>query len=220
LCIDARAVSVDEPLAHLRNTSPAIRLRMSTTGLNRNQLSPNSWIELDRNNSFQFSQHQYDAFVNRSVQQDFGLGMLVNSKWGYLGVNADHLLGNINQALHYGSSFDQKRAPIFFNAVLGTAYESINKKVHWSGQLIYQNHGNLNKIWLGSRVKYNFLSLGASVSSKGEPMVSLGIVSKGLALLYSTDYAYSRFYNDKFLSHQLLLRVTIKESRIKKLMLN
>lgn len=199
---------------------PAMRLRMSTTGVNRGKLSPGSWMEFDRGNAFQYSQEQHDAFVNRSIQQDLGFGLLLNSKWGFMGVNADHILGNVNQALHFGGIDEMSRAPMFVNAVLGTEYESLNKKLLWSGQLIYQNHGQLNKIWLGSRIKYNYLSLGASVSSMGEPMFSAGIVSKGISLLYSGDYSYSRWYDTKFLSHQLLLRITLKESRMKKLLLN
>jgi hypothetical protein len=199
---------------------PAVRLRMSTTGVDRGQLSPGNWVEFDRVNAFQYSQNQSDAFVNRSIQQDLGFGLLLNSKWGFVGVNADHVLGNRNHALHYDGVEDLGRAPMFVNAVLGTEYESLNKKLLWSGQMIYQNHGQLNKIWLGTRIKYNFLSLGASVSSRGEPMFSAGFVSNGISILYSGDYSYSRMYNDKFLSHQLLLRVTLKESRMKKLLLN
>lgn len=199
---------------------PAVRLRMSTTGVDRGQLSPGNWVEFDRGNAFQYSQNQSDAFVNRSIQQDLGFGLLLNSKWGFVGVNADHVLGNMNHALHYGGVEDLGRAPMFVNAVLGTEYESLNKKLLWSGQMIYQNHGELNKIWLGTRIKYNYLSLGASVSSKGEPMFSAGFVSNGISILYSGDYSFSRMYNDKFLSHQLLLRVTLKESRMKKLLLN
>ena len=199
---------------------PAVRLRMSSTGVNRGLLSPGSWIEFDRGNAFQYSQEQHDAFVNRSIQQDLGFGLLLNSKWGFVGINADHVMGNTNHALHYDGVEDVSRAPMFVNAVLGTEYESLNGKLLWSGQMIYQNHGQLNKIWLGSRIKYNYLSLGASVSSMGEPMFSAGFVAKGISIMYSGDYSYSRMYNDKFLSHQLLLRITLKESRMKKLMLN
>lgn len=199
---------------------PAVRFRMSSTGVDRSQLNPGTWIEFDRMNAFQYTQEHYDAFVSRSIQQDLGLGFLVNSKWGFIGANADHLFGSINQALHYGMADEMQRAPVFLNAVIGTEYESRNKKLLWSGQLVYQHHGMVNRIWFGSRIKYNYLSLGASVSSMGEPMFSAGFTGKGLSLLYSTDYSYSRMYNDKFFSHQLLLRVTLKESRMKKLMLN
>jgi hypothetical protein len=104
--------------------------------------------------------------------------------------------------------------------VLGTEYESRNKKLRWSGQLVYQNFGDLNKFWFGSRIKYNSLSLGASVSSVGEPMLSVGWMSRSFSLLYSTDYAYSQMSGNKHLSHQLSLRITLKESRLRKLMLN
>lgn len=199
---------------------PAVRLRMSSMGVNRSQLLPGTWVEYDRGNSFQYSQEQYDAFVNRSVQQDLGFGLMFNTKWAYLGVNADNVLGNINQSLHYGNGATQNRAPLFFNAVMGAEYQSIKKKVLLSAQLIYQNHGSLNKIWLGSRVKLNYISLGASVSSLGEPLFSAGYVTKNVSILYSGDYSFSKVLNDKFLSHQLLLRVTLKESRMKKLLLN
>jgi hypothetical protein len=199
---------------------PAVRLRMSSMGVNRSQLLPGTWVEYDRGNSFQYSQEQYDAFVNRSVQQDLGLGLMFNTKWAYFGVNADNVLGNINQSLHYGNVATQNRAPLFFNAVMGAEYQSIRKKVLLSAQLIYQNHGSLNKIWFGSRVKLNYISLGASVSNLGEPLFSAGYVTKSVSILYSGDYSYSKVLNDKFLSHQLLLRFTLKESRMKKLLLN
>lgn len=198
---------------------PAVRLKMSSTGVNRSQLQPNTWVEFDRANSFQYSQQQYDAFVSRSIQQDLGLGLLLNSRWGFLGVNADNLFGSSNHALHYGVN-DLGHAPVFINAIMGTEFESENKKTLLSMQLIYQNHGDLNKLWLNSRIKHKYISLGAAVSSMGEPMFSVGFVSRSLSILYSTDYSYSRMYQDKFLSHQLLLRMTLKESRMKKLLLN
>lgn len=199
---------------------PAMRLRMSTTGLNRNMLQPNTWVEFDRNNSFQYSQQQHDAFVSRSIQQDLGLGMLLNTRWGYAGINADNLFGTNNYALHYPNNGELNRNPIFLNAVVGTEFESLNKKTFLSTQIIYQNYGVMNKIWVGSRIKHKYLSLGASVSSMGEPMFSAGYVSKGLSVFYSGDYSQSRMYNKKLLSHQLTMRLTLKESRMKKLLLN
>lgn len=199
---------------------PAVRLRMGSTSINRSAMIPGTWIEMDRGNAFIYSQQQHEASVNRSIQQDLGLGLLLNTKWAFFGLNADHIFGDLNQALYFGSEQNLSRAPMFFNAVLGSEYESISKKMLLSGQLIYQNHGSMNKLWLGTRVKLNYISLGASVSSMGEPMFSAGFVSKSLSVLYSGDYSYSRMYNDKFLSHQLLLRITLKESRMKKLLLN
>jgi type IX secretion system PorP/SprF family membrane protein len=199
---------------------PALRFKMGGTGVDRTQLTPGSWIEFDRSNAFVYTNAQQNAQVNRSINQDFGLGLLLNTKWGFIGANADNLMGSKNQALHYGSANYENRAPVFFNAVLGTEYESRNKKLRWSGQLVYQNFGDLNKFWFGSRIKYNSLSLGASVSSVGEPMLSVGWMSRSFSLLYSTDYAYSQMSGNKHLSHQLSLRITLKESRLRKLMLN
>ncbi len=199
---------------------PALRLKMSSTGVDRTMIQPNAWIEFDRGNSFQYSQNQYDAFISRSIQQDMGLGLLLNSKWGFIGANADNLFGSWNQALHYEQALSSKRSPVFFNAVLGTEYEALKTKTLFSTQLIYQNYGALNKLWLGGRIKHKYLSLGASVSSLGEPLFSAGFVSKNLSVLYSGDYSYSRILNDKYLSHQLLIRITLKESRLKKLLLN
>jgi type IX secretion system PorP/SprF family membrane protein len=199
---------------------PALRFKMGGTGIDRTQLTPGSWIEFDRSNAFVYTNAQQNAQVNRSINQDFGLGLLLNTKWGFIGANADNLMGSKNQALHYGSANYENRAPVFFNAVLGTEYESRNKKLRWSGQLVYQNFGDLNKFWFGSRIKYNSLSLGASVSSVGEPMLSVGWMSRSFSLLYSTDYAYSQMSGNKHLSHQLSLRITLKESRLRKLMLN
>lgn len=199
---------------------PALRLRMGGTGVDRSQLTPGSLIEFDRSNAFIYTNTQHNSQVNRSVGQDFGLGVLLNTKWGFVGANADNFLGTRNFALHYGAEQFVDRTPIFFNAVLGTEYESRNRKVKMSGQIVYQNFGELNKFWFGSRVKYNSLSLGASVSSAGEPMLSAGWVSRQISILYSTDYALSQMSGRKHLSHQLTMRVTLKESRIRKLMLN
>jgi hypothetical protein len=199
---------------------PAIRFRMGGTGVNRNQLAPGSWIELDRANAFVYSEAQQNAQVNRSINQDFGLGILLNTKWGFIGANADNLIGSKNHALYYGSDLFADRMPVFVNAMIGTEYESRNKKMRLSGQMVYQNFGDLNKFWFGSRVKYNSLSLGASVSSAGEPMFSLGWMSRQFSLLYSADYANSQMSGNKHLSHQLTMRITLKESRLRKLMLN
>jgi hypothetical protein len=199
---------------------PAVRVRLGGTGVNRNLMTPGSLIEFDRSNAFFYTSDQASANVNRSINQDFGLGFLLNTKWGFVGANADNLIGTRNQALHYGSELFLDRMPIFFNAVVGTEYESRSKKFRMSGQMVYQNFGDLNKFWFGSRVKYNSLSLGASVSSAGEPMFSLGWVSRNVSMLYSTDYALSQMTGRKHLSHQLTMRVTLKESRLRKLMLN
>jgi hypothetical protein len=199
---------------------PAIRLKMGSTSVNRAGMTPGTWIEMDRGNAFIYTQQQHEASVNRSIQQDLGLGLLLNTKWAYFGLNADNIVGDLNHALYYGAEQNWSRIPMYFNAVIGSEYESINKKILLSGQLIYQNHGSMNKLWSGARVKFNYISLGASVSSMGEPMLSAGFVSKSLSILYSSDYSYSRMYNDKFLSHQLLLRIILKESRMKKILLN
>jgi hypothetical protein len=199
---------------------PAMRFKMGGTSVDRNQFTPGSWVEYDRSNAFVYSHAQQNAQVNRSINQDFGLGVLLNTKLFFIGANADNLLGSKNQALHYGSIAYNKRMPVFFNAVVGTEYESRDKKMRWSGQVVYQNFGDLNKFWFGSRIKYNSISLGASVSSAGEPMLSAGWMSRGFSLLYSTDYAQSQITGNKHLSHQLSLRVTLKESRLRKLMLN
>ena len=199
---------------------PALRLRMGGTGVDRNQLVPGSVIEFDRSNAFVYTNVQHNSQVNRSVGQDFGLGLLLNTKWGFVGANADNLLGTRNFALHYGADQFVDRMPVFFNAVIGTEYESRDRKLKMSGQIVYQNFGELNKLWFGSRVKYNSISLGASVSSAGEPMLSAGWVSRQISILYSTDYALSQMSGKKHLSHQLTMRVTLKESRLRKLMLN
>jgi hypothetical protein len=193
---------------------------MGGTGVDRNQLVPGSVIEFDRSNAFVYTNVQHNSQVNRSVGQDFGLGLLLNTKWGFVGANADNLLGTRNFALHYGADQFVDRMPIFFNAVIGTEYESRDRKLKMSGQIVYQNFGELNKLWFGSRVKYNSISLGASVSSAGEPMLSAGWVSRQISILYSTDYALSQMSGKKHLSHQLTMRVTLKESRLRKLMLN
>ncbi len=199
---------------------PSARLKMGSTGVNRNALSPNSWMEYDRSNPFFYSTEQHTANVNTTIQQDLGLGFLVNSKLGYLGLNADNILGAQNHALHYQSELYGNRAPVFVNAVVGTEYESFNKKTLWSSHLVYQNHGMLNKFWFGSNIKYNYLSLGASISSAGEPMLNFGLVTNYLTLRYAADFSNSYALNRKTMSHQLSLRVLIKESRMKKMIIN
>ncbi len=199
---------------------PAVRFRMGGTSVDRSQFAPGTWVEFDRSNTFMYTYTQQNAQVNRSIHQDLGLGFLLNTKWGFVGANADNLMGAKNHALHYGSSNYDNRNPIFFNAVIGTEYESVNKKLRWSGQMVYQNYGNLNKFWFGSRIKYNYLSLGASVSSAGEPMLSFGLMARNFSMLYSTDYSLSQLSARKHLSHQLTMRVTLKESRMRKLLLN
>ncbi len=199
---------------------PAVRFRMGGTSVDRSQFAPGTWVEFDRSNTFMYTYAQQNAQVNRSIHQDLGLGFLLNTKWGFVGANADNLMGAKNHALYYGSSNYDNRNPIFFNAVIGTEYESVNKKLRWSGQMVYQNYGNLNKFWFGSRIKYNYLSLGASVSSAGEPMLSFGVMARNVSLLYSTDYSHSQLSARKHLSHQLTMRVTLKESRMRKLLLN
>jgi hypothetical protein len=199
---------------------PSARIKMSSTGVNRNALTPNSWLEYDRANPFFYSAEQHAANVNATIQQDIGLGFLVNSKHGYIGLNVDNIAGSQNHALHYQSDLYGKRAPVFVNAVLGTEYESLNKRVLWSNHLVYQNYGSLNKLWLGTNIKYNYLSLGASISSAAEPMFSFGLITKNLTLRYASDFSHSAVLNKKTMSHQLSLRVMIKENRLKKLILN
>lgn len=199
---------------------PSARLKMASTGVNRASLSPNTWMEYDKSNPFFYSTQQHTANVNSTIQQDLGLGFLVNSKFGYLGLNVDNIIGAQNHALHYQSNLYGNRAPVFLNAVLGTEYESLNKKALWSSHLVYQNHGLLNKFWLGSNIKYNYLSLGASISSNGEPMLSFGLATHDITLRYAADFSKSVVLNKKTMNHQLNLRILIKESRIKKMILN
>lgn len=191
---------------------PAVRFKMGTKDLNNNRVVPGQQTEWDRANLNTFSNAIQPSNMSRLWYRDIGVGVMLNAKWFFAGVNMDNLARH-SENLYSGDAKNDARAPFNFTATIGTDYESINKKVALSSYLVYQNYGKRNEGWLGLTFRYQWLTVGGALSTSLDPAASVGIKFNHFMLTYSMDYTKNHIQNDRYLSYQLSLRFVTKQNQ-------
>jgi type IX secretion system PorP/SprF family membrane protein len=198
---------------------PSLRFKMGSKVLNTENLTPGDLVEMDRFNTQGF-------FVDGSVPlgkqlwyKDLGIGLMVNTKWFYAGIQGDNLFKHYDN-IYSSSGVNPRRVGNHFVATIGTDYESIRKTITVSPYIVYQQQENLREAWLGSNVRLKWLTIGAALSSNYEPAASLGLKFRHFAITYNADLTKSQMLNQKVWSHQLTLRFVTKPSRIGQRLLN
>jgi hypothetical protein len=191
---------------------PALRFKMGTKDLNNTKVEVGEQTEWNRGNVNTFLSHDHHHAMSRLWYKDVGVGMMLNAKWFFIGANLDNIIRH-NENIYSGDSKIDARAPLNFTTTLGTDYESFNKKIALSTYFVYQNFGKLNEAWLGSTFRYNWLTVGAAVSTGFDPAASIGLKFKNFMLTYSMDYTKNHIQNTRNLSCQLSLRFTTNPSK-------
>lgn len=191
---------------------PALRFKMGAKQLNADRVFPGQQIEWERGNLKTLYPDGGTPQGERLFYRDFGAGILLNSKWGFAGVNVDNI------GRHYDNIYSEdlqnpERSALFLTITAGTDYESYNKKMSLSMYALYQNYGQLNKAWAGVNYRYRFMTIGGSISTRLEPVGSIGVAFDHFKIAYITDYSLNQINGQRMLSHQLTLRFVTKPSK-------
>lgn len=201
---------------------PAVRFKMGNKMLDADRMEGTEQVEFIPGNTIGYYQDGTTPVGRMLWYRDLGLGLNVNTEWFYASAQMDNIFRHSDNM--YSNDLTQKRrAGTYFVATLGTDWESDDSqwetqraKFSLSPYLVYRNYENINELWAGATFRAYWLTVGASVSSNGDPAASLGVVSsdKRFSLMYNADYSRSYVTNERSLSHQLTLRIVGKQSRI------
>lgn len=195
---------------------PAVRFKMGQKSINASQLELGGLVEDDRSNARQFYHENANAFGKSLWYRDLGASLMMNTKWFYVGMQADNLLRHEDNV--YGDI--NRRADRHYLVTLGTDYENSKETMGLSPYIVYQKYENLSEAWIGANFRYQWMTVGAAVSSNLEPAASLGVKMKHVMVTYNADYTHSMALNTNALSHQLTLRFLSNPSRFGRRLLN
>jgi type IX secretion system PorP/SprF family membrane protein len=198
---------------------PSVRFKMGNKRIETDQILSGSIVEYDRMNPQEFYGNG-SAPIGKSLwYKDLGLGLMVNTKWFYVGVQQDNLLRHFDN-IYSSDIANPRRIGKHFVATIGTDYESKKENLTVSPYFVYQQKEALSEGWLGVNVRYHWLTLGGAISSNLEPAASIGLKFSHFMIAYNADYTFSQYLNGSRLSHQLTLRFLSKPSRIGQRLLN
>jgi hypothetical protein len=144
---------------------------------------------------------------------------MVNTKWFFVGVQADNLFQHYDN-IYSSSQTDLRKAGRHFVATLGTDYESSKENLSISPYIVFQKQENLAEAWLGANVRYHWLTIGGAISSSLEPAVSIGLKFNRFMVAYNADLTTSQMLNKANLSHQITFRFLSKPSRVGQRLIN
>lgn len=198
---------------------PSIRYKMGSKQLDPTQIQTGEMVEFDRMNEQQFSKNGLNPLGRSLWYRDLGLGLMVNTRWFFAGIQQDNLFRHFDNI--YSQDFSNpRRAPKHFVACIGSDYKSVRQKITISPYLVYQKEDQLSEAWAGFNFRFYWLTLGGAISSNLDPAASAGIKLKNFMLQYNMDLTRSSILNKQLLSHQLTLRFTTKAGRVGQRLLN
>ncbi|MFK7784053.1 MAG: type IX secretion system membrane protein PorP/SprF, partial [Crocinitomicaceae bacterium] len=190
---------------------PSVRMKMGNKRLNPEQMQGTELVEMERGNTREFYANG-DTPIGRSLwYRDLGVGLLVNTKWFFAGIQGDNLFRHKDN-LYSTNWSDPRRVENHLTATIGSDWVSRNEKMSLSPYLVYQKNEDLSEVWGGANFAYKWFSIGAAVSSNLEPAASIGMRFDHFSLHYNADYTQSSMLEEKALSHQLTVRITAKKS--------
>jgi type IX secretion system PorP/SprF family membrane protein len=198
---------------------PSIRFKMGTKKLNSDQIQTGTSVEYERMNVDQFYNDGTTPIGQTLWYKDLGAGLMVNTKWFFVGVQADNLFQHYDN-IYSSDLSNPKKAATHFIGTIGTDYESSRENLSVSPYIVYQNQGKLSEGWLGVNFRYHWLTIGGAVSSDLEPAASLGLKFDHFMITYNADYTRSQMLNSSSLSHQVTIRFLSKPSRVGQRLLN
>ena len=196
---------------------PSIRFTMGNKSINSNKLTPGMNLEVDRSKVVQFQSGM--PLGNSLWYRDLGAGLLINTKWFYIGGQIDNVMRHQDNMFDSNPN-DVSRSSYHTVISAGTEYESIRKTSSISPYIVYQKEGDFEETWFGAQFRYHWLTAGISLSDQFEPAASIGIKFKQFMLVYGADYLQSAQMNNRSISHQLTIRFTTKPSRLAQRLLN
>lgn len=208
------AITYSPKLSISNNVSlePAMRFKTGMTSLDNQSNIIGRDIEFRR-------QQVQGVFTNGETPigsqlwyRDLGVGMLLNTKWFYAGVNMDNVHRHYNN--YYSADLNaDHRASHHFTSIIGTEYTPIGKSLTYSAYAIHQKFGELNEVWFGGNVQWNWIQVGAGMNNHKDLGASFGFTFDQFSLMYNLDYIESKLLDQQLLSHQITMRVLLRPNR-------
>ncbi len=198
---------------------PSVRFKMGTKNLDWDKVNNGEEVEYDRMNTHSFAAGFGEPVGNQLWYKDLGLGLMVNTKWFFIGVQGDNLFQHYDNIYQYDPQ-NPRRAGKHYVATIGTDYQSSRENLTLSPYAVFQQQEKLSEGWLGFNMKYHWITLGGAISSNLEPAASLGVKLDRFMITYNADYTQSDMLQKSALSHQLSIRFLSKPSRVGQRLLN
>jgi len=197
------------------SVEPSVRMKMGNKRLNAGLMQSTDAVELERGNTRDFYADGSKPIGRSLWYKDLGVGLLVNTKWFFAGVQADNLF-RYKDNLYDNNWSDPRRAESHFTATLGTDWISRDKKMSLSPYVVYQKNESLSEVWAGANYAFKWFNIGVATSSNLEPAASIGMKFDNFSLHYNADYTQSTMLEKKALSHQLTIRFLANTSTVNK----
>lgn len=193
------------------SVEPSVRVKIGHKQLKYEQMGDDQSVEVDRGNAYDFYANGTSPIGRNLWYKDLGVGMLVNTKWFFAGVQADNLFKHKDN-IYDANWSDPRRAENHLVATIGTDWVSRNKKTSFSPYAVYQKNDQLSELWAGANFSYTWFNIGVAASNNLEPAASIGMKFDNFSLHYNADYSKSVMLGEKALSHQLTIRFLAKHS--------
>ncbi|MFT5859793.1 MAG: hypothetical protein ACI865_001897 [Flavobacteriaceae bacterium] len=194
------------------SVEPSVRFKMGDKVLNADMLAGTEQVELDRGNAQDFYSNGNPQIGRNLWYRDLGVGLLVNTKWFFVGIQADNLFKHQDN-IYSDDWSDPRRAGDHIVATIGTDWLSRSEDFELSPYAVYQKKENFSEVWAGANFRWKGLSVGVAGSSLLDPAASIGMKFDQFSLHYNADYTTSSMTGERALSHQVTLRLQAKTSR-------
>lgn len=201
------------------SVEPSVRFKMGDKILDAGKMQNVSEVELERGNTQSFYEGAQVPIGRNLWYHDVGVGMLVNTKWFFAGLQLDNLFRHQDN-IYSNDWQDPRRAANHLIASIGTDWESSKADLGLSPYLVYQKNDQLSELWGGLNFHWGWFNIGAATSTQLEPAASLGMKFDHFSLSYNVDYTNSAMTGQNSLSHQLSLRFLTKQNRFGRRLLN
>ena len=184
---------------------PAIRFKMGNKSLDQDKITGFGSAEMERENVHEFYPGGISPTGSQLWYRDLGLGMMVNTRWFFAGLQVDNLLRHYDN-IYSGTSASSRRAGQHVVATIGTDYESKKEQIGLSPYLVYQQKEQLRETWGGLNARFKWLTFGGAVSDNLDFSASAGVKFNRFAMSYQADYLHSAMWDKQLLSHQLSIK--------------
>jgi hypothetical protein len=184
---------------------PSVRFKMGNKSIDASKIDGSGLVEIERNAVLPFYSNASQPIGQQLWYRDLGLGMMVNTKWFYAGIQTDNVFRH-DDNIYSGNYMDNRRASTHFIATIGTDYESRRESVGLSPYLVYYEREALQEVWAGVNTRMHWFTLGASISDKLDATAALGVKLNRVAVTCGADYLTSSMLGSKELSYQLHVR--------------
>ncbi|MBK7130505.1 MAG: type IX secretion system membrane protein PorP/SprF [Crocinitomicaceae bacterium] len=188
---------------------PSVKFTMGSMIANGDKLPSSSLIEMDRGRTLQTVGDNEMGGITHQWYKDYGLGLVVNTKWFYAGFSADNLSRHYENV--YGNDLSSpSETPVRLSGIIGTDYVSNQKTMTYSPFVAYQQFGNKPEFWGGMNYRAGWFTIGGAVSTNREFTASAGIHFETFKFVYHYDYTESAIMQNKYGSHNIGIRFNAK----------